>query len=203
VWDAVIARVSPELRCIAIDLRAHGLSEKPAPTSLPYTKEDHKYYPYPRFGLDLVEALDALGIAPGTALGVGHSMGGATLLHAQVQQPGLFKRMVLCDPIVFPANTYTEYRPHPMSEGASKRRSTFASADAMFIRFRDRYPFSLWLPEALADYCLYGSVRPTELQALITGDHGTQFDVGVRDGSEDGVVLACPPALEAARDHAA
>jgi pimeloyl-ACP methyl ester carboxylesterase len=200
VWDSVIARLSPKIRCIALDLRAHGLSEKPPPTSLPYSKEEHHYYPYPRFGLDCVEALDALGIEPGTAFGIGHSMGGATLLHAQVIHKtktgeDLFARLVLCDPIVFPSDTYSEYQGHAMSDSASKRRKAFASAEAMFERFHERYPFSLWLPEALADYCRYGSVEPEQLKQLIIGEHATPVDI---EGGEGGVMLACPPVLEAA-----
>jgi pimeloyl-ACP methyl ester carboxylesterase len=46
----------------------------------------------------------------------------------------------------------------------------------MYQRFRDRYPFSVWRPEVLEDYCRYG-VLPKA------------------DGS--GFELACPPVVEA------
>jgi pimeloyl-ACP methyl ester carboxylesterase len=67
-WDAVVERMPRGVRCIALDHRGAGLSEKPAPSSRPWsdgwTDVDQCYYAYPQFGQDTMDVMDALGIAP-------------------------------------------------------------------------------------------------------------------------------------------
>ena len=68
-WDEVIALL-PEYRCVALDLRGHGRSAKPAPPASWRT-----------FGEDVAAVARELGLRD--AVGIGHSVGGhATALAA-------------------------------------------------------------------------------------------------------------------------
>jgi lipase len=168
VWDPVIARM-PDRHVVAVDQRGHGRSEKVE------IRDWHD------LGQDLAALVEHLGLAD--AVGVGHSMGGHALVAAAAQWPGSFRRLLLVDPVIASPDDYPDHEggwtidlpgggPHP----TSKRKNRFASPDAMFERFRDRHPYSLFEPAALRAYCDYG---------LLPAPDG------------DGFVLACPPAVEA------
>lgn len=163
VWDEVARRL-PGRRVISLDLRGHGRSSKPAPP-----------YHWHRFGEDvalLIDDLDLSGI-----IGVGHSMGGHTIVDAAVQRPGRFAALMLADPTIFPIDRGTQ-----PAEGAfdfvAKRRNVWASPEEMIERFESRFPFNVWEPQTLRDYAVYGLLRAA-------------------DGS-DHLELACPPLIEAA-----
>src|SRR4051794_4908927 len=67
-WDQVIRRL-PGRRAIALDFRGHGRSSKPEPP-----------YPWREFGEDLAEVARQLDLRD--AVGVGHSMGGHSIVLA-------------------------------------------------------------------------------------------------------------------------
>ncbi len=171
VWDQLIAHLG-DRHVISVDQRGHGRSQK-------LLIED-----WAVLGKDLAELVTHLGLEG--AIGVGHSMGGHALTEAAAACPSAFHRLLLVDPVIAsPADYSADYRAaggwsvdlmngdvHP----TAKRKNRFASPDAMFERFRDRHPFSLFEPDVLRDYCEFG-LLPAE------------------DG--DGYVLACPPAIEA------
>ncbi|MDQ6760391.1 MAG: alpha/beta hydrolase, partial [Acidobacteriota bacterium] len=92
-WDQIVARL-PGRHCIALDFRGHGRSSKPAPP-----------YSWRAFGDDLAAILAALNIRD--AVGVGHSMGGHSLVHAAAGMPQAFSRLVLLDPVIRPRPAYT------------------------------------------------------------------------------------------------
>ena len=158
-WDAVIRRLAGR-RAIAVELRGHGRSEKPEP---PYCWLD--------FGADVAEIARLLELRD--TIGVGHSMGGHSMVVAAALRPEAFASLLLVDPVIFPPVFYRQ----PLNRDASyiaKRRNDWASAAEMFERYRDRPPFALWDPEVLRDYCEFG--------VLPKGDRW---------------VLACPPSIEA------
>ena len=159
-WDQVIARV-PDRRCLAIDMRGHGRSSKPA---LPYR--------WRYFGEDLSEVVRAIGLSG--ALAVGHSMGGHAAVLAAANVPEAFAGLLLLDPVLLTRGYYSD-DPRP-EHFARKRRNTWASWQEMFERFRERPPFVQWDPAVLRDYCEFGLLP-------------------VPDGN--GLVLACPPEVEA------
>src|SRR6516164_7072931 len=64
-WNQIIARI-PDCRCVAFDMRAHGLSFKPGPP-----------YHWRQFGRDSAALVRQLSLRG--AVGVGHSMGGHSL----------------------------------------------------------------------------------------------------------------------------
>ncbi|MEJ5222593.1 MAG: alpha/beta hydrolase [Tepidiforma sp.] len=141
-WDAVIRRL-PGIRAIAVDMRGHGLSDRPEPP-----------YRWSHFGRDVAAAARALGLEG--ALGVGHSKGGHALVRAAALEPGAFGALLLVDPVIGPRGFRRE-----MAEDehfAARRRNEWASPEEMFERFRGREPFSRWDPEVLRDYCDYGLV---------------------------------------------
>lgn len=165
-WDAVVRRL-PERHVVAVDQRSHGRSQKTEITHWKVFGEDLR---------DFVLALDLRDV-----IGVGHSMGGHAMTDAAAALPERFRRLVLIDPVIASPEAYGEGGwtismpgggPHP----TAKRRRRFSSPEEMIERFRDRVPYSVFHPEALRDYCVYGLLR----------------------AEGGGYELACPPEIEAA-----
>jgi pimeloyl-ACP methyl ester carboxylesterase len=165
-WDKVSDQLPDDWHVLAVDLRGHGRSDNNPP------------FTWDRFAEDLLVVCAHFGVQ--NAIGVGHSLGGHCVAHICALQPDLFEALVLVDPVIFAPQMYSETREqtfmrvedHPVA----KRRSHFASWQAMFERFEDRLPYSLWQPDILRDYCEYG---------VLPADSG------------DGVDLACPGIVEA------
>jgi pimeloyl-ACP methyl ester carboxylesterase len=139
-WDAVIERF-PAYRCLALDLRGHGRSDKPAPL------RDWRIV-----GEDVAAVARALGIHG--AVGIGHSMGGHAVTLAAAHAPDAFARLVLIDPVVLAPEWYTGARDG--EHFAARRRDRWPSPEAMIERFADRAPFNAWEKRVLRDYCVYG-----------------------------------------------
>lgn len=166
-WQQV-AGLLPDLRVVAVDLRGHGLSDKPAPP-----------YDWRNFGLDIATVVREMGLEG--AVGVGHSCGGYAIFAGALNAPGAFSAILGVDPVISdpdaPAPVPPAEAPDPGQHFTARRRDRFASPDEMFERFKDRKPYDSWKPEALRDYCEYGLVPAA-------------------DGN--GYQLACPPIIEAA-----
>lgn len=168
-WDEVIRRLAG-YHVISIDLRGHGRSDSSPPFS------------WDTFGSDLSEFIATIGLS--NIVGAGHSMGGHCLVQAAHTHPVRFERLVLIDPVIRAPESYSgsdhahdswldEDGKHPVS----RRRNQFASAEDLYRHLRGRGGYAHWQDAVLRDYCNYG-VLPSP------------------DG--DGVVLACPPDVEAA-----
>lgn len=114
-------------------------------------------------------------------IGIGHSYGGALTLAVAAAQPGLFKALVLLDPILLPAPAWWWFRHadrfgrNPMSNGARRRRDRWASRAEADQRLRGRGIYQGWAPEAFDAFLDYA-----------TRDEG------------DERVLCCPKNIEAA-----
>ncbi len=133
-------------------------------------------YPWSRFGEDVAEVVRGLGLRD--ALGVGHSKGGYAVTMAAGLVPGAFGSLLLVDPVIMSKEMYSAAIPG--ADGphfAARRRDAWASAEEMIASFAPRPPFNGWDPAVLRDYCTYG---------LLPGPESA------------GMVLACPPAVEAA-----
>jgi pimeloyl-ACP methyl ester carboxylesterase len=83
-WALVIPELSKEIRCIAVDLRGHGQSDKP---NQPYTQS--------LFAKDVVTLLDQLGISG--AYFCGASMGGYVVLKTALSYPEKVRGIILVD----------------------------------------------------------------------------------------------------------
>jgi pimeloyl-ACP methyl ester carboxylesterase len=169
-WDEVIRRL-PGRRAIAVDMRGHGRSEKPA--AVPYD--------WRHFGDDVTALVGALDLTRTVA--IGHSMGGHSVTYAAGREPERFGALLLVDPVIRTPEGYREAASALAREDASdssfvaRRRNEWASPEEMIERFAGRPPFNRWDPRVLDDYCRYG---------LLPAAGG------------EGFVLACPPAVEAA-----
>ena len=103
-------------------------------------------------------ALDVLEPFDGYPIGVGHSMGGATLLMAEVLRPGRFKALIVIEPIVFPP-PYRRMEHMPLAEAALRRRDGFRSREAIIDNYRGKDPFASWDLDVLAAYVDGGFVE--------------------------------------------
>lgn len=161
IWDQVVSRL-PARHTICLNLRGHGGSTGgPLKQWIGYSQEVAQ----------VIRHLDLTRIT-----GIGHSLGGHVLVPIALALPDRFERLMLIDPVILPP-PLLEMRKQAYPEGfvhpATKRRNRFASVQDMIDRFRDRAPYTVFTPQALADYCTHG-LRP--------------------DG--DGFVLRCAPEME-------
>ncbi|MFM8553523.1 MAG: alpha/beta fold hydrolase [Acidimicrobiales bacterium] len=148
-FEPMAAVLSPTHRCMGLDHRGYGDSENIDPAGVEWT-------PY---GNDALAAARHLSAASGGApvVGVGHSMGGASLLMAALREPQLFRALFVFEPIVFPPPVDDGPRPaSPLPAGARKRRAVFASFDEALENFTAKPPMSSFHPVARAAYVRHG-----------------------------------------------
>lgn len=94
-------------------------------------------------------------------VGIGHSMGGVINLMAAVEQPELFRAVVLIDPVFFPRwmsrllgilkKIGVEPR-MPLVQGALNRREKWASEEEAYVYFRGKSLFRLCSDEVVRLY---------------------------------------------------
>ena len=104
-------------------------------------------------------------------VGVGHSMGAAALLMAQLVDPRRFRALVLVEPIVFPPPHQRVN--HPLASIAIKRKREFPNREEALANFAERGAFSDWDDMALRGYVDCGFL------------------------GNDPIALACDPEVEA------
>ncbi len=118
----------------------------------------------------VVDASNGADIAGGgerpRRVGIGHSMGGAAMVMAELQRPGCFDALVLVEPIVFPpepsASTLFKRTTNTLVEQALKRRATFASPDDIRAYLSPKPLFSQWSADALSAYIDGGFYKEAE-----------------------------------------
>lgn len=100
-------------------------------------------------------------VLPGNLIGIGHSFGGALTLRVAAENPGLFKALVLLDPIVLPPPAFAGLKfmsligRHPLSQPTRRRRDTWPSRQAVVDSLRGRGAFKNWTEEALQCFAQY------------------------------------------------
>jgi len=147
----------------AIDVRGHGRS--PSPTSGDFS--------WNLIAQDVTAGIAAFSSEPVVAFG--HSLGGAALLLAELNQPGLLRAAYLYEPIVFPPGLLVDRADNPMSSRARSRRSTFSSRAEAAWRYAQKPPFARFRTDALVAY----------------------VEEGFDDNDDATVSLACTPEDEA------
>ena len=172
-WDQTVQQLQADGKqrhIIALDQRGHGRSSNTGPIN------------WRVLGRDLTLFIKALAMRDLVA--AGHSMGGHCLIQAMAAAPGHIKRALLIDPVVMApdhyqsmATTHTQFLDDAGIHPVARRANNFDNADAMFNKLKGRGGYAAWLDAALHDYCDH---------ALVPDDGG------------DGLVLACPPEVEAA-----
>jgi pimeloyl-ACP methyl ester carboxylesterase len=133
----------------ALDFRGFGDSAPP-----PDWTVDWRGY-----GIDaLAAARDRADAAGAPLIGVGHSMGGAALLMAALDDPSLFAGLVLFEPIVMPppSDDGPTMPSNALADGARRRRSTFASFDAAIANFGSKPPMNAFTAGSLQAYVHFG-----------------------------------------------
>jgi pimeloyl-ACP methyl ester carboxylesterase len=134
---------------------------------------------------------------PTPVIGVGHSIGATVTLRAALRDPGIFRALVLIDPVLFVPSFMLNWhiarilglgeRFHPLIKGAKKRRRTFDDLETVFHGYRSRNIFRYMSDENLRIFIegitqpkaggSYELVYPPEWEAQIyrTGMH--DFDI--------------------------
>lgn len=148
IWDPIVESLMADFDCWAIDFRGHGDSTLPPGTPLVWTGMAN----------DLLVAVDHIeestGEAPITA--VGHSMGGASIVMAELARPGTFTKAYLFEPILYPAIAENMKKRKNLSAGARRRTETFESLESAESRYAARPPLGNFDPRALHAYVEHG-----------------------------------------------
>ena len=92
-WEPVAHALNSQHHVVALDHRGYGDAETVDPTTMTWDQ----------YGLDALAAARHLYAQHNEPIiGIGHSMGGASLLMAAHSEPHLFKALFVFEPIVFP-----------------------------------------------------------------------------------------------------
>lgn len=111
----------------------------------------------------IVSVMDEQGLRGQPLIGMGHSFGGALTLKLAADHPGLFRVLVLLDPILIPPLSFAAIRlasrfgRHPFAVGARKRRDRWPSRAAAVERLKGRGIYKGWTDECFehfADHAL-------------------------------------------------
>lgn len=121
---------------------------------------------------DVLAVHDTAASDAARVVGIGHSMGGASLVMAEIASPGRFSALVLVEPIIF-GSPHARDASHPLVALALRRREVFESRAAIRLAYGAKPPFDAWHPDSLDGYIEGGFV---------------DSDAGVR--------LACSPLAE-------
>jgi pimeloyl-ACP methyl ester carboxylesterase len=176
LWGLVAERLRPHFRLFAMDARGHGASSKPDPA-------EPEHYAWSRFGEDAGAVARQLAAEQGggALLGIGHSFGGTALMMAAADDPALFERLVLVDPVLPSPELFASAQPEAaggprnLAISARRRRQVFASRAEARAAWAGRAVFADWDPRALDLYAEFGLVAR----------------------AQGGVELACPGEIEA------
>ncbi|MCY4435116.1 MAG: alpha/beta hydrolase [bacterium] len=163
MWQAVARELRPVAQCWALDFRGHG-------DSVSAPDED---YDWGGFADDVLAAVDALDPAP--RLAAGHSLGGASVLKAELARPGSFDRVWVYEPVTIPAIALPRDGVKTLGDIARMRKEFFDSRQAAYDRYASRPPFNLLDPEVLWAY----------------------LDHGFRELPDGTVTMKCPREVEA------
>ena len=145
VWAPVAALLGDRLAAWAVDLRGHG--DSPAAT---------RPTEWAGFGRDVVTATRRLGRP---LLGVGHSLGAAALLMAELAEPGTFDELVLYEPALPTPGGVDAEAQAVLVARTRNRRATFASRDEAKANFAAKPPTSALAADVLRQYVEHGFVE--------------------------------------------
>ena len=172
VFDPLARQLRADYRPIGVDVRGHGASERPA------SLDDCTFTNGVR---DVLAVLDALGIDELVALG--HSFGGGVAVLLDAVRPGVVRKALLCEAIVFPLpgqvpgvpSPAGPGGPNPMAALARKRRAVWPDRATVLESYASRPPMDVMERDVLAAYVRWG----------------------FRDRPDGRIELACEPEVEA------
>lgn len=143
-YGPLAARLAERFHVWALDFRAHGDSTLPGGGDLTWRG----------MADDVLAVADALGEGP--LLAVGHSMGGACLMGAELRAPGTLRAAYLFEPIIIPARSDAMAGGNPLANSARRRRSGFPSRLEALGRYAGRPPLGTFRADALSAYVEHG-----------------------------------------------
>jgi pimeloyl-ACP methyl ester carboxylesterase len=150
VWQPMARHLTAHYRAVTFDYRGHGDSDRPGGDTV-------HWQGYVDDAIAVVDALPGLGLGT-PRFAVGHSMGGAALLMAEVARPGTFTAIVLYEPIVFPPEMRADRGPvdSAIAAGARRRRAVFDSFGEAVANYSAKPPLDCFTPEAMTAYVEHG-----------------------------------------------
>ncbi len=189
IWGLVAERLRERFRVVAMDARGHGESSKPA---------EHEAYEWRHFANDVAAVARVLareGDSNRVALAIGHSFGGTSILAAAAENPQLFDRLLLVDPvIVAPAHIQLDEarfaRKRGLAEGARRRRQLWRDRAAARAWWAEREFFADWQPAALDLYATWGLRDRDDGQVELACAGETEAMIFEMSGSLDPFALA-------------
>lgn len=180
-WEPVAHALNSRHHVVGLDHRGYGDAETVDPTTMTWDQ----------YGLDaLAAASDLYAQHNEPIIGIGHSMGGASLLMAAHSEPHLFKALFVFEPIVFPPpDPDASERPgSPLPAGARKRRSRFPSFEAAIENYAAKPPMAAFNAEAREAYVRHG-FKPTadgEIELKCLPEHEARtYETGGTSGAWD------------------
>ncbi|MCU0311265.1 MAG: alpha/beta hydrolase [Acidimicrobiales bacterium] len=185
VWPVVAERI-PDRHCWSVDLRAHGDSPLPVGVELGWSG----------FVDDVLAVVDGLGLE--RPFGIGHSLGGAALVMAELRRPGTFRALWCFEPVIMPAALITDepIADNPMSAGARRRRDRFPSFAAAVANYASKPPFDALDPRALEAYVAHGFADDGEGSVRLKCAPEHEAEIFARGSVSDAFLhlheVACP-----------
>jgi 2-(acetamidomethylene)succinate hydrolase len=177
VWEPVMAALADRFRCIAVDQRGHGRSDKPATG---YAADD--------FATDIAAMVRHLDAGP--ALLVGHSLGSRNALAAGARDPSCVRAVIGIDFTPFIETAVFDALDARVGGGDR----TFPSLDAVRAYLAERYPR---LPaDAIERRALHGYfAAPGGFRPLADGAAMAAISRGLREDLAPAVSAIRVPAL--------
>jgi pimeloyl-ACP methyl ester carboxylesterase len=124
-----------------------------------------QFHHWRELGDDLASFLGEMGLR--AIIGVGHSLGAVTTLYCAVADPGLFRALVLIDPVIVPpcvapivavAKWLHVSNRACLPTGARRRRMDWPNREVLFRAYRAAPVFARWQEPFLRDYVVSGTV---------------------------------------------
>lgn len=150
VWRPAAEFLTQRAHCFATDLRGHGDAGSQIDIDAVWDG----------FGLDGLAAASA--ISARDVVGVGHSLGGAALVLAELKSPGTFRHLCLYEPAIHAPGSSTLLRDSKIAIGgamariASRRRASFPSVGAALAHYVDKPPMATFQAAVLGAYVRHG-----------------------------------------------
>jgi len=190
---AVLAPMAKELqdrfRCVLLDLRGHGLSDRPADGQ----------FDWGGFASDILAVTDRMGLE--SPSGFGHSCGGAALLLSEQSRPGTFTGLFCYEPVIYPGEVplAPSRDGNPLSQGASRRRTEFSSREEALENFSEKAPFDKLRPDVLAAYVDNGFAEDADGHVSLRCRREDEAEIYAHSFSHDAFArlesVGCPVSL--------
>ncbi|MEO8694202.1 MAG: alpha/beta hydrolase [Acidimicrobiales bacterium] len=187
MFGPLIGHLPSRFRGVAIDLRGHGDSAPPPQLD----------FDWRGFATDILTVIDELALE--RPFVVGHSCGATSAFLADQRRPGTFRAMYCYEPAMGFGGRGDVPVPNMMSEGARRRRASFASRDELVAYLQSKALFARFDPAVLDTYVRYGFAQEDDgswrLKCLPEYEARTFENGGSNDAVERLGEVTCPVAL--------